>query len=71
MATQANPFTRIWSAAMAGYKAFQEKYFESDPINLSNFTDFDARKLRNSILWAMYENTAYDSVHLWVEGYKT
>lgn len=56
---------------MAGYKAFQEKYTTSDQINLANYVDFDARRLRYSILWAMYENTAYDKVHTWSVSYKT
>lgn len=64
-------FNRFWSAAMAGYKAFQEKYVVSDQANLANFTDFDARKLRYSVLWAMYENTVYDKFHAWSKSYKT
>ena len=62
---------RFWSAAMTGYKAFREKYVSSDQINIENFTDFDARKLRYSIMWAMYENTAYDKIHTWSTSYKT
>jgi hypothetical protein len=62
---------RFWSAAMTGYKAFREKYVSSDQINLANFTDFDARRLRYSILWAMYENTAYDKIHTWSVSYKS
>ena len=56
---------------MAGYKAFQEKYTSSDQVNLVNFESLDARKLRYSILWAMYENTAYDKIHTWSQSYKT
>lgn len=55
---------------MSGYKAFREDYFSSDQINLADFTDFSARKLRYSILWAMYENTAYDKIHTWSTSYK-
>jgi hypothetical protein len=62
---------RFWSAAMTGYKAFNESYFQSDQINLADFTDYDARRLRYSILWAMYENTAYDKIHRWSVSYKT
>lgn len=62
---------RFWSAAMTGYKAFREKYVSSDQINITNFTDFDARRLRYSILWAMYENTAYDKIHTWSVSYKS
>lgn len=56
---------------MAGYKAFNERFVSSDQNNLSNYSDFDARKMRNSMLWAMYENTAYDSIHTWAESLKT
>ena len=62
---------RFWSAAMTGYKAFRSTYFSSDQINLTNFTDFSARRLRYSILWAMYENTAYDQVHTWSVSLKS
>lgn len=61
----------FWSAVMQGYRAFSEAYVSSDQINLANFTDFDARKLRYSILWSMYENTAYDKIHTWAASYKT
>ena len=56
---------------MTGYKAFRSTYFSSDQINLSNFTDFSARRLRYSILWAMYENTAYDKIHTWSVSLKS
>ena len=68
MATFAN---KLWSAAMAGYKAFNEQFVSSDQNNLLNYSNFDARKMRNSMLWAMYENTAYDSIHTWAESLKT
>lgn len=55
---------------MTGYKAFNEKYASSDQINLTNFTDVEARRIRYSILWAMYENTAYDKIHSWSVSYK-
>lgn len=56
---------------MAGYKAFQEKYFNSDQVHLEDFSDVDARRLRYSLLWAMYENTAYDKVHSWAQSMKS
>ena len=63
--------SKLWSAVMTGYKAFNEAYVSSDQINLSNYTDFEARRLRYSILWAMYENTVYDSIHAWAVSYKS
>jgi hypothetical protein len=62
---------RLWSAAMTGYKAFRQAYVASDQGNLKNFASWDARKLRYSLNWAMYENTAYDSVHTWATSYKS
>ena len=62
---------KFWSATMTGYKAFREKYVSSDQINLTNFTDAEARRLRYSIMWAMYENTAYDKIHTWSVSYKS
>lgn len=56
---------------MAGYQAFNEKFVSSDQNNLEDFSNFDARRMRNSMLWAMYENTAYDAVHTWAESLKT
>ncbi len=56
---------------MTGYKAFNEKYTSSDQINLTNFTDVEARRVRYSLLWAMYENTAYDKIHSWSVSYKS
>jgi hypothetical protein len=53
-----------------GYQAFRGEMVSSDQLN-NSFTDFEARKLRYSLLWAMYENTAYDKVHLWADSYKT
>lgn len=56
---------------MAGYAAFQEKFVTSDQKTLEDFTDYGARRLRYSMLWAMYENTAYDKVHTWAASLKT
>lgn len=67
----ANFFERVWSASMAAYKAFQSKYTTSDQQQLQNFMSIDARRLRYSIFGAMYENSAYDSVHSWVQSLKT
>lgn len=63
-------FQRLWSATMTAYKAFQQAYAASDQAN-DKFASWDARKLRYSLLWAMYENTAYDQVHAWAESYKS
>ncbi|MBI5954361.1 MAG: hypothetical protein HY865_22115 [Chloroflexi bacterium] len=55
---------------MKGYNAFRAAYLGTDQVNLQNFGNFDARKVRYSLLWAMYENTAYDELHKWSKSYK-
>src|SRR5919108_1503863 len=59
----------LWSAMQAGYKAFREAYLNSDGLPGADALDWahpDGRKLRYSVLWAYYENTAYrDLVHRW------
>lgn len=55
---------------MAGYKAFQQKFMGVDLLDDTVFSDFESRKLRYAILWAMYENTAYSKMHLWSHLYK-
>ncbi|MDD2920996.1 MAG: hypothetical protein PHQ36_01810, partial [Anaerolineales bacterium] len=64
-------FSRLWSATMAGYKAFQSRFMGSDLLDEQNFTDFNARKLRYAILWAMYENNAYSKMQKWAQAYKS
>jgi hypothetical protein len=56
---------------MAGYKAFQERMMGVNLLDDSNFTDFEARKLRYAIMWAMYENNAYSKIHLFSQKYKS
>jgi hypothetical protein len=55
---------------MAGAQAFKEAYISADLLNEGDFGDFEARKLRYSILWAFYENTAYRDIHTWAQGYR-
>lgn len=56
---------------MAGYKAFQSKFMGSELLFSEDYVAFESRKLRYSILWAMYENTAYSKMHAWAQGYKS
>lgn len=56
---------------MSGFIAFREQFMAADLIDEEDFGDFDARRLRYSILWALYENTAYQTeVHSWATAYK-
>jgi len=66
----------FWSNLMtrfiASYKAFNQPDLVSDPAVLN--TDFDtweSRRLRYTINWSYYENTAYSTVHKWSRAYKT
>lgn len=56
----------------AGYKAFREPELIANLETLLNseFEDYDARRLRYAIYWAMYENTAFRDIHKWSQGYK-
>lgn len=55
---------------MKGYAAFRADYLGTDQINLDNFEDYAARRLRYSLLWAMNENNAYDKLNAWSQLYK-
>lgn len=58
---------------MAGLTAFREAYMAGEVQNEQNWSDFGARRLRYSILWAFYENNAYRSmnaVHTWAGAYR-
>ncbi|MCK5307164.1 MAG: hypothetical protein KAJ73_01000 [Zetaproteobacteria bacterium] len=52
-------------------RAFREEYVASSEIEIENFIDPEARKIRYDILWAQYENTVYRSIHAWAGTYKT
>ncbi len=55
---------------MAAVSAFREAYFMSGVDNDLDYTDFDARKMRYKLLWAMVENTAYRDMQAWARAYK-
>ena len=52
-------------------RTFREAYVASSEIEIENFIDPEARKIRYDILWAQYENTVYRSIHSWASTYKT
>ena len=56
---------------MAGAVAFQEKYMGVNALDDTDFSNWDARRLRYQINWAMYENSAYRKMHAWSAAYKT
>jgi len=56
---------------VAAVTAFRENKIVMDIFDDSNFSDYEARKMRYAIWWAFYENTAYRHVHTWAVRYKT
>lgn len=49
-------------------EAFREGYVTADILDTSDYEDFDGRKLRYQVLWAMYENTMYRDIHKWAQA---
>jgi hypothetical protein len=64
-----NPFSKFWSALMAASTAFRQSYLGNDWVD-QDYTTFEARQMRYKILWAMYENSAYQALHRWTVKYK-
>lgn len=54
-----------------GFRAFREEMVSSPSQGGDDFTNFDSRRLRYSILWSMYENTTYRNIQDWATTYKT
>ncbi len=55
---------------MNGITAFREAFVSAGPQDEGAFGDFDARRMRYSIFWAFYENTAYRDIHRWAKLYR-
>lgn len=55
---------------MSGVTAFREAFLSANLADPENFTEWDARRLRYSLYWAMYENTAYRNIHSWAVTYR-
>lgn len=56
---------------MAGVKAFREAFMSGGVLDEADFSDFEARKVRYDIYWALFENTAYRTLlHPWSQSYK-
>lgn len=60
----------VWSKLRMAAKAFREAYVTADLIDSSDFEDFDARRLRYEIMWALYENTMFRNIHKWATAYR-
>lgn len=55
----------FWSKMRAGLQAFREGFMSADTLDEREFGEFEARRLRYDLLWAIYENTAYRDIHSW------
>ncbi len=71
MSNSPNLFSRIMYGWRVAIQAFRESSLVADVFDQNNFSDFETRKLRYSIYWAMYENTMYSDVHSWSKSLKT
>lgn len=55
---------------MSAVSAFRESYFTSNLSNDFDYADFEGRKMRYRLLWAMVESTAYRDMQVWARSYK-
>jgi hypothetical protein len=61
----------LWERALYAVTAFREYGLTpADPLSTENWNSFDARKMRYSILWSMFDNSAYSNVHTWSKALK-
>ena len=56
---------------MTGLRAFREAFLSADVQDPGDWQDFGARQMRYALLWSLYENTAYRSIHSWATAYKS
>ena len=59
---------RLRMASIAGVTAFREAYLNADTLDQTDVTDwssFEARKLRYDMLWAYFQGNAYRDIHTW------
>lgn len=71
MLSSPNLFNRIMYGWRVALQAFRESALISDVFTDDNFGDYEIRKIRYSIFWAMYENTAYSDVHTWSKSLRS
>jgi len=56
---------------MTGLRAFREAFLSADVQAPEAWEDFGARRTRYDLLWSLYENSAYRSIHPWAAAYKS
>jgi hypothetical protein len=60
-------FDVTWGKLQAAVKAFREHHIVVDPFDPADWDDFEGRRMRYALLFAMYENTIWrSSVHSFV-----
>jgi hypothetical protein len=64
-----NVFQQFSSAFVNAMKAFRMTY--AGRSDAPAFETYDARLVRYSLLWSMYENTAYQNIHVFADSYKS
>lgn len=53
-----------------GLSAFREAFLTSEVVDVTDWSDQEARTLRYAINWAQYEQTSYRDVHKWATAYR-
>lgn len=59
----------IRSRFVAAIAAFRQPALIAQLFEPDDFEDYDNRRVRYSLLWAFFENTAYERVHTWAASY--
>lgn len=60
----------IFGRLLTGFVAFREAFVvsglqEDKSVQLGNFEDWNSRRMRYEIYWALYENTIFRDIHKW------
>lgn len=61
---------QIRNRVMAAITAFRKPNLITDLLAPEDFDEWESRINRYQILWAFYENTAYDDIHVWARQFK-
>ena len=59
----------IRSRLVAAFAAFRQPALVAQLFEPDDFEDYENRRVRYSLLWAFFENNAYDKVHTWASSY--
>ena len=64
-------FSRLFLGFRMALHAFRESALVDNLYTSEEFSDFETRKIRYAVYWAMYENTVYSDVHTWAKLFKS